>query len=163
MLVWCYFPPSVVYTHWQYTSWSQKSWYLEVDEKILNLMMISYFSISCLVYVMRSGVIFDRFMGILKSVFVSARLLKSWGWGVFAGLITGFCSSFMLIFLVGFLRKFKSYHHQLSVTRWLALHCTAVRLKRVCFFVAYVSFSSWLAMQYLQRIGLPDVRVHYSR
>ncbi|XP_031104471.1 uncharacterized protein LOC116007942 isoform X2 [Ipomoea triloba] len=103
------------------------------------------------------------FMRISKSTLASANLLQSWGWGVVAGLITGFCSSFLLIFLVGLLRKFWSYHHQLSVTRWLALHCTAVRLKRVCFFVAYVSFSSWLAVQYLQRIGLPEVRVQYSR
>ncbi|CAH9080735.1 unnamed protein product [Cuscuta europaea] len=100
------------------------------------------------------------FMRILKSAFPSANLRRSWGLGVVTGLLTGIFSSLAIIFSASLVWKFRPKRRHLSMTRWLTLHCSAVCLKRVCFFVAYVSFSSWLAIQYIKRMGIPEVIVY---
>lgn len=100
------------------------------------------------------------FRRILKSAFVSSNLPSAWRCGVVAGLLSGFFSSYVIITLARLVSKFRTSFRQLSTTGWLN-RCNAVRLRRVCLFVAYVSFSSWLAIQYLKRIGLPDVIVYW--
>ncbi|VFQ73132.1 unnamed protein product [Cuscuta campestris] len=100
------------------------------------------------------------FRRILKSVFASSNLPSALIW-VVAGLLSGFFSSYVIISLARLVSKFRTISSQLSMAGWLN-RCNAVRLKRVCLFLAYVSFSSWLAIQYLKRIGLPDAIV-YSR
>ncbi|RAL41569.1 unnamed protein product [Cuscuta campestris] len=99
------------------------------------------------------------FRRILKSAFASSNLPSGLRWGVVAGLLSGFFSSYVIISLARLVSKFRTSSSQLAVAGWLN-RCNAVRLKRVCLFVAYVSFSSWLAIQYLKRIGLPDAIVY---
>ncbi|XP_059275518.1 uncharacterized protein LOC132030065 isoform X1 [Lycium ferocissimum] len=102
------------------------------------------------------------FMRILKSWYVSGISYWHWKWEAVAGVIAGFCTSIVSIIFFGMLRKLFSCICQLSVVRRLTLPLNKVRLKRVCFLLAYVSFTSWLAVQYLRRIGLPEIAVHYS-
>lgn len=102
------------------------------------------------------------FMRILKSWYVSGVLYWHWRWEAVAGVIAGFCTSIMTVILFALLRKLFSYIYQLSVVRRFTLPFNKVRLRRVCFLLAYVSFTSWLAVQYFRRIGLPEIAVYYS-
>ncbi|OIT31921.1 PREDICTED: uncharacterized protein LOC109208062 isoform X1 [Nicotiana attenuata] len=102
------------------------------------------------------------FMRILKSWYVSGASAWHWRWEAVAGVIAGFCTSMISIVFFALLQRLISRIYQLSVTRRLTLSLNKVRLKRVCFLLAYVSFSSWLAIQYFRRIGLPEIAVHYS-
>lgn len=103
-----------------------------------------------------------RFMRILKSWYVSGVLYWHWRWEAVAGVIAGFCTSIMTVILFALLRKLFSCIYQLSVVRRFTLPFNKVRLRRVCFLLAYVSFTSWLAVQYFRRIGLPEIAVYYS-
>lgn len=103
-----------------------------------------------------------RFMRILKSWYVSRASAWHWRWEAVAGVIAGFCTSMISIVFFALLQRLISRIYQLSVTRMLTLSLNKVRLKRVCFLLAYVSFTSWLAVQYFRRIGLPEIAVHYS-
>ncbi|XP_009620718.1 uncharacterized protein [Nicotiana tomentosiformis] len=102
------------------------------------------------------------FMRILKSWYVSRVSAWHWRWEAVAGVIAGFCTSMISIVFFTLLQRLISRIYQLSVTRRLTLSLNKVRLKRVCFLLAYVSFTSWLAIQYFRRIGLPEIAVHYS-
>lgn len=102
------------------------------------------------------------FMRILKSWYVSGVLYWHWRWEAVAGVIAGFCTSIMTVILFALLRKLFSCIYQLSVVRRFTLPFNKVRLRRVCFLLAYVSFTSWLAVQYFRRIGLPEIAVYYS-
>ncbi|KAJ8568148.1 hypothetical protein K7X08_020870 [Anisodus acutangulus] len=102
------------------------------------------------------------FMRILKSWYVSGVSYWHWRWEAVAGVITGFCTSMISVIVFGLLGKLFSCICQLSVVRRLTLPLNKVRLKRICFLLAYVSFTSWLAVQYLRRIGLPEIAVQYS-
>nr|XP_009799842.1 PREDICTED: uncharacterized protein LOC104245844 [Nicotiana sylvestris] len=102
------------------------------------------------------------FMRILKSWYVSGTSAWHWRWEAVAGVIAGFCTSMISIVFFALLQRLISRIYQLSVTRMLTLSLNKVRLKRVCFLLAYVSFTSWLAIQYFRRIGLPEIAVHYS-
>lgn len=102
------------------------------------------------------------FMRILKSWYVSGVLYWHWRWEAVAGVIAGFCTSIMTVILFALLRKLFSYIYQLSVVRRFTLPFNKVRLRRVCFLLAYASFTSWLAIQYFRRIGLPEIAVYYS-
>ncbi|KAK4364751.1 hypothetical protein RND71_016109 [Anisodus tanguticus] len=103
-----------------------------------------------------------RFMRILKSWYVSGVSYWHWRWEAVAGVIAGFCTSMISVIVFGLLGKLFSCICQLSVVRRLTLPLNKVRLKRICFLLAYVSFTSWLAVQYLRRIGLPEIAVQYS-
>lgn len=103
-----------------------------------------------------------RFMRILKSWYVSGVLYWHWRWEAVAGVIAGFCTSIMTVILFALLRKLFSCIYQLSVVRRFTMPFNKVRLRRVCFLLAYVSFTSWLAVQYFRRIGLPEIAVYYS-
>lgn len=100
------------------------------------------------------------FMRILKSWYVSG--VSYWKWEAVAGVIAGFCTSMITVLFVGILRRLFSCICQLSLARRLTLPLNKVRLKRICFLLAYVSFTSWLAVQYFRRIGLPEIAVQYS-
>lgn len=102
------------------------------------------------------------FMRILKSWYVSGVLYWHWRWEAVAGVIAGFCTSIMTVILFALLRKFFSCIYQLSVVRRFTQPFNKFRLRRVCFLLAYVSFTSWLAVQYFRRIGLPEIAVYYS-
>ncbi|KAG5592408.1 hypothetical protein H5410_042922 [Solanum commersonii] len=102
------------------------------------------------------------FMRIVKSWYVSGVLYWHWRWEAVAGVIAGFCTSIMTVILFALLRKLFSCIYQLSVVRRFTLPFKKVRLRRVCFLLAYVSFTSWLAVQYFRRIGLPEIAVYYS-
>ncbi|KAJ8555232.1 hypothetical protein K7X08_012728 [Anisodus acutangulus] len=102
------------------------------------------------------------FMRILKSWYVSGVSYWHWRWEAVAGVIAGFCTSMISVIVFGLLGKLFSCICQLSVVRRLTLPLNKVRLKRICFLLAYVSFTSWLAVQYLRRIGLPEIAVQYS-
>ncbi|KAM3267162.1 hypothetical protein P3S67_032626 [Capsicum chacoense] len=102
------------------------------------------------------------FMRILKSWYVSGVSYWHWKWEAVAGVIAGFLTSMISIIFFGLLRRMFSCIYQLSVARRLTLSLNKVRLRRVCFLIAYVSFTSWLAIQYFRRIGLPEIAVYYS-
>lgn len=102
------------------------------------------------------------FMRILKSWYVSGLSYFHWRWEAVAGVIAGFCTSMISVIFLGLLRRLFSCIYQLSVARRLTLPLNKVRLRRVCFLLAYVSFTSWLAVQYFRRIGLPKIAVYYS-
>lgn len=102
------------------------------------------------------------FMRILKSWYVSGVSYWHWRWEAVAGVIAGFFTSMISVIFLGLLRKLFSCIYQLSVARRLTLPLNKVRLRRVCFLIAYVSFTSWLAIQYFRRIGLPEIAVYYS-
>ncbi|KAK6782847.1 hypothetical protein RDI58_020643 [Solanum bulbocastanum] len=102
------------------------------------------------------------FVRILKSWYVSGVLYWHWRWEAVAGVIAGFCTSIMTVILFALLRKLFSCIYQLSAVRRFTLPFNKVRLRRVCFLLAYVSFTSWLAVQYFRRIGLPEIAVYYS-
>ncbi|XP_049376740.1 uncharacterized protein LOC125841618 [Solanum stenotomum] len=102
------------------------------------------------------------FVRILRSWYVSGVLYWHWRWEAVTGVIAGFCTSIMTVILFALLRKLFSCIYQLSVVRRFTLPFNKVRLRRVCFLLAYVSFTSWLAVQYFRRIGLPEIAVYYS-
>ncbi|KAK4728203.1 hypothetical protein R3W88_021191 [Solanum pinnatisectum] len=102
------------------------------------------------------------FVRILKSWYVSGVLYWHWRWEAVAGVIAGFCTSIMTVILFALLRKLFSCIYQLSVVRRFTLPFNKVRLRRLCFLLAYVSFTSWLAVQYFRQIGLPEIAVYYS-
>ncbi|KAF3647996.1 putative ubiquitin-fold modifier 1-like [Capsicum annuum] len=102
------------------------------------------------------------FMRILKSWYVSGVSYWHWKWEAVAGVIAGFLTSMISIIFFGLLRRLFSCIYQLSVARRLTLSLNKVCLRRVCFLLAYVSFTSWLAIQYFRRIGLPEIAVYYS-
>ncbi|CAN4128023.1 unnamed protein product [Withania somnifera] len=102
------------------------------------------------------------FMRILKSWYVSGVSYWYGRWEAVAGVIAGFCTSMISVTFLGFLRKLCSCIYKLSVARRLTLPLNKICLRRVCFLLAYVSFTSWLAVQYFRHIGLPEVAVRYS-
>ncbi|KAL7597892.1 uncharacterized protein LOC111890461 [Lactuca sativa] len=74
-------------------------------------------------------------------------------WEVVFGAITGFLTSLITIALGRMLYLLKSRIVNMSRVKMVYL----LRLKRVCFLVAYCSFVSWVAIQYWGKLGLLDV------
>ncbi|KAL2472223.1 hypothetical protein Adt_40359 [Abeliophyllum distichum] len=93
---------------------------------------------------------------------VFARILKSWfagtspwRWDAIAGLVTGFSTSLISITLVGFLRPLMSSICRLFAVREIPSSPSTILLKRACLFALYVSFLSWVTIQYVKRLGFP--------
>lgn len=74
-------------------------------------------------------------------------------WGIIVGAVTGVLTSFITIALGRMLYLLKSHIAGMIRVRDAYL----IRLKRVCFLVAYFSFVSWLAVQYWGKLGLLDI------
>lgn len=91
---------------------------------------------------------------VLISWFGSLGRVRRWRWDVVAGVLTGFSTSLISISLVRLLHQVLTPIHRIFATLTLPL---AVRLKQVCFLVAYFSFVGWLAIEYGKRIGLPGL------
>ncbi|CAI9095098.1 OLC1v1030960C4 [Oldenlandia corymbosa var. corymbosa] len=89
---------------------------------------------------------------ILKSWFANSGSLDLWRLEVIAGIITGFVSALVTIFLLTFLRKLVS-----SLRQTMAERTYAASFGRVCFFLAYFTFMGWLTLEYAKRIGLPEI------
>ncbi|XP_076937585.1 uncharacterized protein LOC143605275 [Bidens hawaiensis] len=101
----------------------------------------------------------------LKRYFIlSGEMLTSWfsktgrgpnvmSWGAIAGAVTGFLTSLIAVALGRMLYLLKS--HIVSMGRVRDAYW--IRVKRVCFLVAYFSFVSWLAVQYWGKLGLLDI------
>lgn len=93
---------------------------------------------------------------IRRYVFLSTKILQSWfssnrramylRWETIAGLVTGFFTSFITISIVKMFQQMKSW--MLARTRY------TICCKRACFLMVYLSVMGWLAIQYLQRLGL---------
>ncbi|KAA8521264.1 hypothetical protein F0562_011899 [Nyssa sinensis] len=98
---------------------------------------------------------------ILQSWFASRGRARYWRWEAIAGVVTGFSTSLISISLFRILQQMKSSLSRICTLRMLPLAVYTVRFKRACFFVAYFSFTGWLAIQYGNRLGLPEIfRVH---
>ncbi|KAL2489799.1 hypothetical protein Fot_43091 [Forsythia ovata] len=98
----------------------------------------------------RYSIIFTR---ILKSWFAGTSIWL-WRWDAIAGLVTGFSTSLISITMVGFLRPLMSFICRFCAERKLP-NSPTILLKRVCLFALYVSFLSWVTIQYVKRLGFP--------
>lgn len=94
---------------------------------------------------------------ILQSWFLSQKKLKYLRWEMVAGVITGFSTSLISISFFKLLQQMISSFSRLCVVRMLPLAFHTVRIKRVCFLVAYFTVTGWLAVQYGKRIGLLEI------
>lgn len=92
---------------------------------------------------------------ILHSWFVSQEQAVFWRWETIAGVIAGFSTSLISISFIKLLQQMKSRLPQLFAARVLPLYM--IRFRRTCFLVAYISFMSWLAIQYGKRLGLLEI------
>ncbi|KAI4370785.1 hypothetical protein MLD38_019095 [Melastoma candidum] len=90
------------------------------------------------------------FRMILESLITDKSRSRFLQWEAVAGLITGFFTSIVSIRLIRLLNSWRSIcsFRMLSSVAWVNW------LKRACLFIAYVSFTLWLAVQYGKRIGL---------
>ncbi|XP_008238060.1 PREDICTED: uncharacterized protein LOC103336739 [Prunus mume] len=92
---------------------------------------------------------------ILHSWFVGQERAGFWRWETIAGVIAGFSTSLISISFISLLQQMKSRLPQLFAARVLPLYM--IRFRRTCFLVAYISFMSWLAIQYGKRLGLLEI------
>ncbi|KAK9050514.1 hypothetical protein SSX86_030516 [Deinandra increscens subsp. villosa] len=81
------------------------------------------------------------------------RVHNIMSWGAIAGAVSGVLTSMITVALGRMLYLLKS--RIVSMVR--VKDAYLIRLKRVCFLVAYFSFVSWLAVQYWERLGLLDI------
>lgn len=99
-----------------------------------------------------------RYFILSKSIFenwyMKRRRAWYWKWETIAGLVAGISTSFISISLLRVLQLAKS-----SLLRSLRMPTRASfsRLRKACLFIAYFSFTSWLAIQYAKRIGLQEI------
>ncbi|KAA8525137.1 hypothetical protein F0562_006999 [Nyssa sinensis] len=96
---------------------------------------------------------------VLQSWIANAGSARYWRLETVAGIVAGFSTSLISIILIVLLQHVKFCLPRIC-TLWMFPVYTA-RLKRACFFVAYFSFAGWLAIQYGERLHLPEIfRVH---
>lgn len=100
----------------------------------------------------RYSILFTR---ILKSWLAGEASIRIWRWDIIAGLLTGFSTSLISITLVGLIRQLKSFISRIHTVRTLPLRFNTILLKRACLLVVYISFMSWVTVQYVKRLGLP--------
>ncbi|XP_022881332.1 uncharacterized protein LOC111398590 isoform X3 [Olea europaea var. sylvestris] len=100
----------------------------------------------------RYSILFTR---ILKTWLAGEGSIRIWRWDIIAGLLTGFSTSLISITLVGLIRPLKSFISRIHTVRTLPLRSNTVLLKRAFLLVVYISFMSWVTIQYLKRLGLP--------
>lgn len=90
-------------------------------------------------------------------------LFRQWRWDVLAGAILGFSTSLLSYGMVRLLQLLKFLAVKISAGKMRSLYRAAVYLKKFCFFIAYFSFMSWLALQYIKGFGLSDaIKLDYS-
>ncbi|KAL5794589.1 hypothetical protein ACOSP7_003183 [Xanthoceras sorbifolium] len=88
-------------------------------------------------------------MKILQSWFGSKRRAKYWRWETVAGVVTGFFTSLITISCVRIFQQMKSW--MFAPGRYTICY------KRACFLVVYLFVICWLAIQYLERLGLVQI------
>ncbi|KAL3738589.1 hypothetical protein ACJRO7_020030 [Eucalyptus globulus] len=99
------------------------------------------------------------FLEIFKSWVTGKIRAKYWKWETIVGVVTGFSTSLISMSFIRLFQQIKSRHRS-HPTGNLPCTVSANRLKRACLFVAYVSFTGWLALQYGKRLGLPLIYIY---
>lgn len=74
-----------------------------------------------------------------------------------AGVVTGFLSSLISISFLRLIHQMKLWLPQIHAPRALLQVANTACLKRASFFVVYFCFVGWLAIQYGEKLGLPEI------
>lgn len=74
-----------------------------------------------------------------------------------AGVVTGFLTSLISISLFRLVYQMKSWLLHICLPRLLPRAVNTARLKRAGFLVVYFSVIGWLAIQYGEKLGLPEI------
>ncbi|CAH8358803.1 unnamed protein product [Eruca vesicaria subsp. sativa] len=88
-------------------------------------------------------------------VFVNGRR-KYWRYDVIAGIVSGFSTSIITVFIIRILRHAKSWFPRAccSVKNQISKVNLLVQVKRACLVVVYFSILGWMATQYLKILFL---------
>lgn len=104
-----------------------------------------------------SGSYTVRSTKILQSWFLSREKFKYLRWDMVVGVITGFSTSLISISFFKLLQQLMSSFSWFCVVRMLPQAFRTIHITRVCFLVVYFAVTGWLAVQYVKRIGLPEI------
>ena len=116
-------------------------------------------SVSCIGIVIRPDIdhlsicyFFSRLSKLLQSWFNGKGRPKYWRYDVIAGIVSGFSTSIIAVFVVRILSNAKSWFPRAccSVKSKLSKVNLLVQVKRACLVIAYFYILGWMATQYLK-------------